>query len=131
MKQSALDALHVAVAEFYAARGASDDKAALAAAERVCARLRDFLRPDDAINAQVSVNRSLWRLAKSGELETYLRTRLAVALAANLLTRPDVLAAIRIANLTAAGEPAVVPKHMHYHTADLRVLAVPIEEDKL
>ena len=131
MKQSDLDAMHVAVADFYAARGASDDKAALAAAERVCARLRNVLRPDDAINAHVSINRSLWRLAKSGELKTYMRTRLAIAMAAELLTRPDMLAAVRLANLTAAGEPAVVPKHMHYHTADLRVLVVPIEEDKL
>lgn len=130
MKLSRFDALLNDVAQFYAARGASHDKDALAAAERVCAALRSILRPADTL-AQVTVGRSLWRLAKSGELEGYMRQKLAREMTARLLERSDVLAAVRIANLTEAGEPASVPKHMHYHTADLRLLVVPIEEDKL
>lgn len=131
VKPFALDALLVAAADFYAARGASDDKGALRAAERVCALVRTLGEPSSTIAAQVTVGRSLWRLAKAGELDAYLRQKLSREFAARLFELPGVREAVRVGNMTVDGQPTIVPKHMHYHTADLRLLVVPIEEDKL
>lgn len=123
-----LDALLVAVDEFYAARGASRDAAALKAAERVCAVLRSSLKPDAIVGAKITVTRSLWRLAKTGELTLYMERNLTRDLADRIFKRPDLMSTVKRADLDADNQPTTVPKRMVLHTADLRFLAIPIKE---
>lgn len=123
-----LDALLVAVAEFYAARGASRDADALKAAERVCAALRTSMKPDAIVGANIIVTRPLWRLAKTGELSRYMEMHLAHGIANRILERPDLVSTIKRADLDADNQPTTVPKRMVLHTTDLRFLAIPIKE---
>lgn len=123
-----LDALLVAVAEFYAARGSSRDADALKAAERVCATLRSSLKPDAIIGSNIAVARPLWRMAKTGELTRYMEKHLARDIADRIYERPDIVNTIVRADLDADNQPTAVPKRMVLHTASLRFLAIPIKE---
>ena len=133
MKQPApldLDALLVAVNEFYEARGASRDRDALGAAERICFALRASLPPDVVITSRVDVSRSLWRRAQRSDLDQYMDTALARELARNIAARPDFVAGIVRANLNEAGQPATIPKHMHHHSAEIRIVVLPLKQEK-
>ena len=133
MKQPApldLDALLVAVNEFYEARGASRDRDALGAAERICFARRASLLPDAVITSRVDVFRSLWRRAQRSDLDQYMDTALARELARNIAARSDFAAGIVRENLNEAGQPVTVPKHMHRHSAAIRIVMLLLKQEK-
>lgn len=115
------------VAKFYEARARSDDKQAMLYAETVMVAFRSSLTEHAVLSSRFTANRSLWRLAKSGELDTYINNGLAREVTAAILADRSIMGTVARRNLNADFQPVTVPKQMVTHEATLSVLIVPLK----
>lgn len=113
---------------YYKHRASTHTELALTCADMLVNRIRPLLAPTNTLEVHHVASRSLWRHAKSGDLDNYLTQGVLRGMAEQIIRRGDIFETIRFQNLDALGNSTDVPKKMVRHEASLSVFVLPTKE---